>query len=285
VLLEIRTDAVVVEKRVVDVDEKDHGPNGHSDILSQLRHDLRLTESTRGVVVGIRVQWVLTAVVGAVLLAGCGGSDGPETVNGCIIEPSTSCTNADLSGADLSGADLSQATLVAANLEGTNLSDANLTESNLGGAQIVDADLSGADLTRANLTGATVTGTDLDGATLCGTTRTDGTIDDTDCPASTDTTDTTETTETTTSSAEVTAFDVGDLTCGAATTAPVAVTWETQDATAVEIAVDTFPPSGFGANGSTNVVVPCDDESHTITITPQSDSGPGESESEEVSPS
>ena len=85
----------------------------------------------------------------------------------------------------------------------------------------------------------------LDGATLCGTTRTDGTIDDTSCPASTDTTDTdtTETTETTeVAEAKVSSFDVSDLDCGSATTGPVTVTWETEDATAVEIAVDTAVP-------------------------------------------
>ena len=237
------------------------------------------------------VLWVLTTATATVLLAGCGGSDGPETVNGCVIEPSTSCASADLSGADLSGADLSQATLSGANLEGTNLSDANLTEANLAGAQIVDTDLSGADLTSANLTDATISGANLEGATLCGTTRTDGTVDDTSCPASTDTTETTETTDTSetttteTSPAKVTSFDVGDLRCGAATTAPVAVTWATENATAVEIAVDSFTPAGFGPTGSTNVVVPCDDASHTITITPRNDSGPGEPESEDVSAS
>ncbi len=61
------------------------------------------------------------------------------------------------------------------------------------------------------------------------------------------------------------------------------VTWETENATAVEIAVDSFTPAGFGPSGSTTVVVPCDDASHTITITPRSDAGPGEPESEDVS--
>jgi hypothetical protein len=223
------------------------------------------------------------------LVAGCGGSD-EESVNGCTIEPGTSCLSADLSGADLSGADLSQATLSGSNLEGTNLSGANLSEADLSNTQIVDADLSDADLTRANLTGATITGTNLDGATLCGTTRTDGTIDDTSCPASTETTATTDTTQTTTttttatSEAEVTSFDVGDLSCGAATTAPVSVTWETENATAVEISVDSVTPAGYGPSGSADIVVPCDDQSHRITITPRSDQGPGQSESEEVSP-
>jgi hypothetical protein len=238
-----------------------------------------------GVYVRRTVLWVLTTASATVLLAGCGGSDGPETVNGCVIEPSTSCPSADLSGADLSGADLSRATLTSANLTGTNLADANLTEANLAEAQIVDTDLSGADLTSANLTDATLSGANLEGATLCGTTRTDATVDDTSCPASTETTDTSVTTTTETSPAEVTSFDVGDLQCGAAATAPVTVTWATENATAVEIAVDSFTPAGFGPSGSTNVVVPCDDESHTIMITPRSDSGLGEPESKDVSAS
>ena len=232
----------------------------------------------------LALQWMLTVVVVAVL-AGCGGSDGPETVNGCVIEPSTTCPNVDLSGADLEGADLSRATLSGTNLEGTNLSGANLAEADLSGAQIVDTDLSDADLTSANLTGATISGTNLDGATLCGTVRTDGTVDDTSCPATGETTvpATTETTTTAVSDAEVTSFDVGDLTCDAATTAPVTVSWETENATAVEIAVDGGAPAGFGPSGSTNVVVACDTASHTITITPRSDAGLGQPESEVVS--
>ena len=233
----------------------------------------------------LALQVLLTTVVATAALAGCGGSDGPETVNGCVIEPSTSCASVDLSGADLSGADLSRATLSGANLEDTDLSDSNLTEANLSSAQIVGTDLSGADLTSANLTGATITGANLDGATLCGTTRTDGTVDDTSCPATTDTstTETTETTTTAVSDAELTSLDVGDLDCGAATTGPVTVSWETSNATAVEISVDGLSPAGFGPSGSTTVVVPCDGESHQITVTPQSDAGPGQAESEEVS--
>jgi len=232
--------------------------------------------------VSAKVLWIATMVAATALVAGCGGgSDVPDSVNGCAIEPSTSCPNADLSGADLEGADLSRATLTGANLSATNLSGANLTEADLSGAQIVGANLSDADLTSANLTGADISGTNLDGATLCGTTRTDGTVDDTSCPSSTETTDTT--TPTTASSAEVTSFDVGDLSCGAATTAPVTVSWETENATAVEIAVDSVTPAGFGPAGSTSVVVPCDGASHLITITPRNDSGAGEPESKELS--
>lgn len=163
-----------------------------------------------------------------------------------------------------------------------NLSGADLTQSNLSGARIIDADLSDADLTRANLTGATITETNLDDAVLCGTTRTDGTVDDSGCAATTDTTDTTETTDTSASEAEVTSFDVGELQCDGATSAPVSVSWETENATAVDLAVDTAAPIGLGPSGSTDVTVGCDDAPHAITITPRSDAGPGVPETEQV---
>jgi len=222
------------------------------------------------------------ATVVALLLVGCGGSD-TETVNGCVIESGTQCANIDLSGADLEGADLSRAGLSGTNLEGTNLSAANLSEADLTDARMVDTNLEDADLTSANLTGATITDTDLDGAILCGTTRTDGTTDDTDCQASTDTTDT-DTTETTESAeATVTSFELSELDCGSAMTGPVTVTWETENATAVEIAVDTASPTSGGPSGSTTVVVACDGNPHAITITPQSDSGAGVPDTKEVS--
>ena len=219
------------------------------------------------------------ATVVAILLVGCGGSD-TQTVNGCDIESGTQCANIDLSGADLEGADLSRAGLSGTNLEGTNLSGANLREADLTDAKLVNTNLEDADLTSANLTGATITDTDLDGATLCGTTRTDGTTDDTDCEASTDTTETTEDAE-----ATVTSFDLSELDCGSAMTGPVTVTWETENATAVEIAVDTASPTSGGPSGSTTVVVACDGNPHAITITPQSDSGAGVPDTKEVSAS
>lgn len=217
-------------------------------------------------------------------LAGCGGSD-ETTVNGCVIEPATGCANIDLSGADLEGVDLSSADLSGTNLTDANLSGATLVETNLSGAQIVNANLTDADLTSANLTGATITGTDLTGATLCGTTRTDGTIDDSSCPATTDTTDTdTDTTDTETSdvAAEVTSFELTELDCGSATTGPVTVTWETENATAVEIALDTASPTALPPSGNTTIVIACDGEPHAITITPQNDTGAGVPETKEV---
>lgn len=227
----------------------------------------------------VAVQVAATTLAVAFVLVGCGGSD-TESVNGCTIESGTQCANIDLSDADLSDADLSRAVLSGANLEGTNLSGADLSEADLTSARIVDTDLSDADLTSANLTGATISGANLDGATLCGTTRNDGTIDDTSCPASTETTDT-DTTEAT--EATVTSFDLSDLDCGSAVTGPVTVTWETENATAVQIAVDTASPTGGGPSGSTTVVVACDGNPHAITITPQSDSGAGVPETKEVS--
>ena len=228
----------------------------------------------------LALHWTLIVTLAAAVLSGCGGSDGPETVNGCVIEPSASCARVDLSGADLEGADLSRAMLSGTNLTGTNLSGANLTEANLSSAQIVDADLTDADLTRASLANATISGTNLDGATLCGTFRTDGTVDDTSCP---EPTDTTEATASASSDAEVISFDVGDLTCETAANVRVGVSWETENTTAVEIALDTETSTGFGPSGSTDIWVPCDDVPHAITITPQNDSGTGVPETREVS--
>ena len=228
------------------------------------------------------MRLTLIALAAAAALAGCGGSDSADEVAGCVFEASTQCPNVDFTGADLENADLLGANLSGANLTDVNLSGADLTQSNLSGAQIIDADLSDADLTRANLTGATITGTNLEGAVLCGTTRTDGTVDDSSCPATTNTA-ATETTDTSaTSEAEVTSFDVGDLECDGAVSVTVSVSWETENATAVDLAVDTAAPLGFGPSGSTDVTVPCDDAPHAITITPRSDAGPGVPETEQV---
>jgi len=227
------------------------------------------------------VRLALLAVFATVAVAGCGGSDTPDVVVGaCTIAPATQCPGADLTGADLQDADLTGANLSSVNLTETNLSGANLTTANLSGATIVDADLSDADLTGANLSGATITNTNLDGAILCGTTRTDGTVDDTSCPPTTET-DTT-TTATSPETAEVTSFDVGELNCDGVTSALVSVSWETENATAVDIALDTAAPTGFGPSGSTDITVACDSAPHAITITPRNDAGPGVPETEQV---
>jgi len=234
---------------------------------------------------------VLTAAAVAMLAGGCGGSSGPESsVNGCAIEAGTSCSGADLSGADLGDADLAGASLSGANLAGTNLSGANLTEANLSNAQIVDTDLSDADLTRANLTGATITGANLDGATLCGTTRTDGTTDDTSCPASTDTTETTETTDTdtttTTVEATVTSFVAGTLSCPEGSSdGSITVSWTTKNATAVDFSVDEDSAGSSGPSGSKELDVPCDGATHELSVIAMSDAGAGETETKEITSS
>jgi hypothetical protein len=221
------------------------------------------------------------------LASACGGSDGPETVNGCEIQAETSCPGADLSDADLEGADLSGSDLSGATLDGTNLSDANLSEANLTEAQISDADLSDADLTGATLEGATISGTNLDGATLCGTIRTDGTTDDSSCPASSDTTDTTETTGTDTTGAqgaEVTSFTVGDLDCpSGGGDGSVGVSWATEASTAVRLEVDGAEVQSAGPSGSADLAVPCDGAEHEVSVVPLSDAGAGEADTETVS--
>jgi hypothetical protein len=62
----------------------------------------------------------------------------------------------------------------------------------------------------------------------------------------------------------------------------VTVTWTTDASTAVEIAVDDGAPAGFAPDGSTDVDVPCDGGSHTVTVTPQSDAGPGSARTADV---
>jgi hypothetical protein len=236
-----------------------------------------------------RVVGIVAAMLVVILAVGCGGSGGPESeVNGCAIQPATQCPGADLSGANLGDADLSGANLSGTNLEGTNLSGANVSEANLSSAQIVDTDLSDADLTGANLTGATISGTNLEGATLCGTIRTDGTTDDTSCPPSTETTDTTGTdttgTDTTSTDTTVTSLVIGEFICSSgAGDAAVTVAWTTQNATAAEIGLDGQTVSESGPSGSTTLQIPCDGETHEVSVTPLSDSGPGEPQSQEVS--
>ena len=83
---------------------------------------------------------------------------------------------------------------------------------------------------------------------------------------------------------DVTSFDVSDVRCTAAVTAPVEVTWKTENATEVFIGVDETNPKSFGPSGTATVLVPCDDESHEIAITPVSGSGRGETETKAVSP-
>ena len=98
------------------------------------------------------------------------------------------------------------------------------------------------------------------------------------------TTEGTDTDTTTVSEATVTSFEVGELRCGGAETAPVDVTWATEGATGVAIAVDNITPARLGASGTTVMLVPCDDDPHGISITPLDAAGdPGEQESKDIS--
>ena len=99
------------------------------------------------------------------------------------------------------------------------------------------------------------------------------------------TTATTEGTETDTtafSDARVTSFEIGELRCGGAVTAPVDVTWATEGATAVKIVVDNFTSVTLGTSGTRATLVPCDDNPHQISITPVGVAGPGKTETKEV---
>lgn len=232
------------------------------------------------------MRYWLGAVALVAVLAGCGGSTSAQEVRGCVIQPGAQCPGADLSGAQLQDVDLTRSDLTGANLTATNLSGANLTEANLSGALLVSTDLSGADLTRTVLSGATITATNLAGTTRCGTVRTDGSIDDSSCPASdTEPPSTTDTTDSPFAGPELTSFEVGELDCErGADSASVAVSWATTGATAVEIQVDGGTTAGFGPSGSTLVAVSCDGRSHEITLTPFGDSGAGRPQSKTVEP-
>jgi hypothetical protein len=97
--------------------------------------------------------------------------------------------------------------------------------------------------------------------------------------SSTDATDTE-----TPSGPAVTSFDVGDLDCSGGTIGTVLVTWETQEATKVDIVVDAGDPAGAGPSGVLTLAIPCDGAEHEITITPLGDDGPGQPASERVGP-
>lgn len=237
---------------------------------------------------------MLTAAALSAVLAGCGGggggstdsSHGVMTINGCSLNPSTSCVNADLSDKDLSGIDLSNsdftgADMSEADLSDTNLSGANLTEASLKGAKIIDTNLDNANLTKTNLTDATIDKTDLSGATLCGTIRTDGTTDDTDCPPSGGTTTTATTTSTTTTPKKpfpliVTFTGPTVVSCVGTETKTVVYTYKTKYTTSVEPEVDGQPPgaqAGYDpAGGKMRFPYECPGP-HKVSIFAQNDVG------------
>jgi len=61
------------------------------------------------------------------------------------------------------------------------------------------------------------------------------------------------------------------------------VSWTTQNATAAEIGVDGEAVSETGPSGSTEIQIPCDGETHDVSVTALSDAGAGETESKEIS--
>lgn len=80
-------------------------------------------------------------------------------------------------------------------------------------------------------------------------------------------------------------FDVlDDVTCSGATV-PVPVAWTTQNAQAVNFSVDGQPlpaAAGFPVSGADNILVPCDGNAHTITLTATGTGGPAASLSRSV---
>jgi hypothetical protein len=215
-------------------------------------------------------------VVVAIAVAGCGGGGGgTNEVSGCKIEPNTVCQNTDFTDADLSDEDLTGANLTGSNFTDANLSGANLTEANLSNSQIVDAKLDDANLTRTNLTGATIENTDLSGTTRCGTIRTNGTTDDTDCPASGGTT----TTATTTANANlptIVSFDgPATVKCPQGRTqVTVNLSWSTRKATELAWTVDGQMIDGpTEPSGSGPFAFSCDSPEHTYGLKASNDKG------------
>ena len=141
-------------------------------------------------------------LLGALFLAGCGGSNGDtadgveveqtedvarsaaggvKVINGCALRPNTQCSGADLRRADLSGVSIltgepTGIDLTGANLRGADLRGADLYQTSLRGADLSNADLSGADLTEAITTGA-----DFSRAKYCNTVTPAGLVDNSDC--------------------------------------------------------------------------------------------------------
>lgn len=113
---------------------------------------------------GTRV-WL--AVAGAVLaLSACSTTpDAAANVNGCQIQPNTSCPGAKLALQNLYNADLSGANLEGADFTGADLQGAKLRSANLTNARFDSAKLQSADLTGANITGADLTSANLQHAT------------------------------------------------------------------------------------------------------------------------
>jgi hypothetical protein len=142
-------------------------------------------------------------VVGALVLAACGGGSGDrddstKVISGCRIEPNTSCAGKNLAGADLrdaelngsdlrfvylAGADLSGADLRRANLEGAVVTNANLRSADVSKAHLDNVNLTGSDLTDAYFRGATTNKDVFAGTIRCRTTLPDGAVSSVSCTA------------------------------------------------------------------------------------------------------
>ncbi len=102
------------------------------------------------------------------------------TVNGCEIEPFSSCPGAVVSFARLSGENLSFANLTGATVTGTDLVNSTLFGIDLSFTDLVGANLSFSDLSFANLTGADLSFARLPFADLSGADLSFADLDDSD---------------------------------------------------------------------------------------------------------
>jgi len=102
------------------------------------------------------------------------------TVNGCEIEPFSSCPGAVVSFAHLSGQNLSFANLTGATVTGTDLVNSTLFGIDLSFTDLVGANLSFSDLSFANLNGADLSFARLPFADLSGADLSFADLDDSD---------------------------------------------------------------------------------------------------------
>lgn len=115
----------------------------------------------------MRMFTVVAAVLGMTCLLACSATESTssgarvapvqgQSVRGCVIEPGTSCRDANLAGLDLQGVDLTGADMYRTSLEGANLAGADLTEVKLDFGSLDYANLEGADLSRLDRLGSMV---------------------------------------------------------------------------------------------------------------------------------
>lgn len=94
--------------------------------------------------------------------------------------------------------------------------------------------------------------------------------------------DSSSTTEPATTDPVVTKLDVDDLDCSEGSIGTFFVTWETENATFVDIVVDGGDPATADASGALTLTAPCDGSEHEVSITPLGDDGPGKTETRTV---